>query len=183
MKHEFATLFDALRWRADQQPEQTAFTFLLDGEQEEASGTYGQLDERARAIAAVLLETGAAGDRALVLHPPGLEFVAALMGCFYAGVVAVPTYPPQFNLRNRSAVRLTKLVQDCQPAVALTTAANVDKGARFCQQQAGLERLRWLATDDIPAKKSASWQPPLLTAEALALNQYTSGSTTWPRGV
>jgi acyl-CoA synthetase (AMP-forming)/AMP-acid ligase II len=183
VEHTFATLADALRRHATQQPEQTAITFLLDGEQQEASWTYRELDERARAIAAVLREKGAVGERALLLHPPGLEFVATLLGCFYAGVVAVPTYPPQFNLRSRSAVRLAKLVQDCKPAIALTTAANVAKGAWFSQKEAGLERLGWLATDDIPAEKSASWQPPALTPEALALIQYTSGSTSWPRGV
>src|ERR1044071_6314680 len=84
-----------LRRRAAHQGAQVAFTFLLDGETEEASLTYAELDARARAIAVSL--QGYVGKRALLLYPPGLEYIAALFGCFYAGVVAVPVYPPRLN--------------------------------------------------------------------------------------
>jgi acyl-CoA synthetase (AMP-forming)/AMP-acid ligase II len=183
MEHAFGTLVDALRWRAEHQPEQPAVTFLLDGEQEEATGTYRQLDERARTVAAALREQGATGGRALLLHPPGLEFIAALFGCFYAGVAAVPTYPPPFNRHSRSALRLAKLVQDAQPVVALTTAANLDQAEWFSHQESGLGTLPWMGTDSLPAAASASGDAPALAPDSLALIQYTSGSTSWPKGV
>ena len=59
--------------------------------------TRGELDRRARALAARLQARGLAGRRALLLYPPGLEFIAAFFGCLYAGVVAVPAYPPRPN--------------------------------------------------------------------------------------
>ena len=85
MELEFATFFEPLSRHAAQRPDQTAITFLLDGEREEASWSYQELVRQVRAIAAVLQEKGARGERALLLHPPGLEFVAALLGCFAAG--------------------------------------------------------------------------------------------------
>ncbi|HEV2735001.1 MAG TPA: AMP-binding protein, partial [Longimicrobiaceae bacterium] len=93
--HPASSLVDLLRSRADEDPARCAYTFLLNGEIEEGHVTYGELDLRARAVAARLQALGAAGERALLLYPPGLEYVAALFGCFYAGVVAVPAYPPR----------------------------------------------------------------------------------------
>src|SRR5262245_12782702 len=84
-----STLVVLLRYSAVVQAEQRAYTFLLDGEQEEVSLSYGELDQRARAIAASLSAAGIkAGERALLLYPPGLDFTAAFFGCLYAGVVA-----------------------------------------------------------------------------------------------
>ena len=94
---EFSTLIEILRWRALQQPEQKAFSFLQNGEVEGSNLTYGELDSKARAIAALLQTQEASGERALLLYPPGLEFIAAFFGCLYARVVAVPAYPPRLN--------------------------------------------------------------------------------------
>ena len=97
-----ATLAEALRLRAALSPERRAYTFLADGEDEAEHLNYGQLDERARAIAAALRRTCGPGDRALLLFPPGLDFVAAFFGCLYAGVIAVPAFPPRSSLTPRS---------------------------------------------------------------------------------
>src|ERR1041384_514697 len=86
------TLAHLLRWRAQHQPEQSAYTFLLDGEREEACLTYSELDRQARSIAAMLQQLDARDQRVLLLYPPGLEYIAAFFGCFYAGAVAVPAY-------------------------------------------------------------------------------------------
>jgi acyl-CoA synthetase (AMP-forming)/AMP-acid ligase II len=77
----FSTLVELLRFRAQNQPEQKAYTFLVDGETQELSLTYSQLDLQARAIAAHLQSETAAGERVLLLYPPGLEFIAAFFGC------------------------------------------------------------------------------------------------------
>jgi acyl-CoA synthetase (AMP-forming)/AMP-acid ligase II len=84
-----STFVELLRWRAQTQPDKVAYTFLVDGEREELTLTYQQLDQQARAIAVQLAGLGAAGERALLLYPPGLDFIGAYFGCLYAGVVAV----------------------------------------------------------------------------------------------
>src|SRR5690242_13652205 len=94
MTRTTATLIDLLKERADRQPDQPAYTFLQDGEMDEVHLTYGELDRQARAIGALLQNVGTIGSRALLLYPPGLAYVAAFFGCLYAGVVAVPVYPP-----------------------------------------------------------------------------------------
>ena len=93
------TLGEVLRARAAERPERVAFTFLADGEAEGGRLTYGELDRRASAIAAALAGSVRPGERALLLYPPGLDFIAAFFGCLYAGVVAVPAYPPRPNDR------------------------------------------------------------------------------------
>src|SRR5438128_10205543 len=115
---DFATLVELLRWRALRQPDRRAYTFLLDGETTEAHLTYTDLDRQARAIGAQLQRRGAAGERALLLYPPGLDYIAAFFGCLYAGAVAVPTYPPR---RNRSSDRLQAIVANARAAAVLPT--------------------------------------------------------------
>src|ERR1044072_8291122 len=91
------TLVEALRWRARHQPERMAFTFLPDGEAAELRLTYAELDEQARSVAAHLQALNAAGERIMLLFPPGLEYIPAFYGCLYAGAIAVPAYPPRVN--------------------------------------------------------------------------------------
>jgi acyl-CoA synthetase (AMP-forming)/AMP-acid ligase II len=175
-----ATLVDILRDRALHQPEQNAFTFLLDGETEEVSLTYRELDLQARAIATRLQELVASGERALLLYPPGLEFVAAFLGCLYAGVVAVPAYPPR---RNQSLSRLQAIVADAQATVALTTASVLPNVERQFTQSPTLQALRWLATDNVASDLAQRWDKPNISSDTLAFLQYTSGSTGTPKGV
>src|SRR5229473_792550 len=89
-----SSLVEILRWRALHQPDRLAYTFLQDGEKEEVHLTYADLDRRARAIAARLQSLAAYGERALLVYPQGLEFIAGFFGCLYAGVIAIPVYPP-----------------------------------------------------------------------------------------
>ena len=83
--------------RAESSPDDLAYVFLSGQELLPSPLTYKQLDFQARTIAAFLQGLELKGDRALLLYPPGLEFVAAFIGCLYAGVVAVPAYPPRVN--------------------------------------------------------------------------------------
>src|SRR3712207_3493058 len=114
-----STLVDLLRWRAQHQPKEPSHTFLLDGESEAAVLNYAELDRRARAIAAGLQDRVAPGARALLLYPPGLEYIAAYLGCLYAGIVAVPAYPPGSS---RTLPRLLAIVEDAGATAALTTS-------------------------------------------------------------
>src|SRR3954469_19243460 len=98
-----STLVELLRQRAAESPERLAFTFLVDADTVKETLTYGELDRRARSVAAALQSRPPRGERALLLSPPGPHYIGAFFGCLYAGVVAVPAYPPR---RNRSLDRL-----------------------------------------------------------------------------
>ena len=148
------TLVDILRVRASHQADQRAYTFLLDGEREEVHLTYAELDQQARAIAARLRGMGAIGERALLLYPPGLDFIAAFFGCLYAGVVAVPTYPPR---RKRRDDRLVAILSDAQPVVALTSSDVLSDLDRFHAHTPELTALQWLATNKLPVAHHQEW--------------------------
>jgi amino acid adenylation domain-containing protein len=178
-----ATLLDLLRQQALHQPNQPGYTFLLDGERAEAQLTYGELDRQARVIAAQLQARVAPGARALLLYPPGLAYVAALFGCVYAGVVAVPAYPPDSARLDRTLPRLRALAADARPQLALTTAAVRPLVPMLAAAAPDLAALTWLATDTLSDDAATAWQPPSTSADSLALLQYTSGSTAAPRGV
>ncbi|MFZ2405061.1 MAG: AMP-binding protein [Methylobacter sp.] len=168
----------ALREHARQRPEQTALTFLRDGEQDEVSLTYAELDARARAIAGRMLKVAPNAKRALLLHPPGLEFAAALCGCFYAGVAAVPCYPPSSKLSSRSGERFLRLVDNADVDLALTDSANAAKIFLHLKQSSNV---RLLATDKLEDSDGVLF--PGIKANDIALIQYTSGSTGSPKGV
>src|SRR6185369_11784772 len=190
-----ATLAGVLRLRAAERPEREAFVFLADSGEPAARFTYGELDRRARAIAAQLRESLVPGDRALLLYPPGLEFIAAFFGCLYAGVTAVPAYPPRLNDRSQS--RLRAIAADAGPRAALTTqaifaaavAGGGGKGESFADRVPELAAVRWIATDGAESSE-VDLEFGLETGElpepdpgSVAFLQYTSGSTATPKGV
>ena len=179
----FSTLVEILRWRALWQPEQLAYAYLLDGEVEGGRLTYAELDREARTIAVLLQACCASGERALLIYPTGLEFIAAFFGCLYAGVIAVPLPPPTATQQQRTFPRLRAIANDSQPAVALTTSSILSKVEALFTQAPELATMRWVATDKLTSTLAPEWQNPAATGDTLALLQYTSGSTTVPRGV
>ncbi|MCE9547134.1 MAG: aminotransferase class I/II-fold pyridoxal phosphate-dependent enzyme [Planctomycetia bacterium] len=174
------TLVHLLRHRATNQPDDRAFTYLVDGEVEELHVTYAELDRQARAIGAWLESLGLEGQRALMLYPPGMEFVAAFFGCLYAGVTAVPTNPPR---RNHKLSRIEAIVDDAEAKVALTTESVLDTIWPVLSTTPRLKQLTWQATDVAGAGMADRWQMPELRGDTLAFLQYTSGSTGTPKGV
>ncbi len=168
-----------LRNRAIYQKDQTAYKFLQDGERESSSISYGELDQRSKVIASQLQSMGATGQRALLLYPSGLEFIAAFFGCLYAGVVAVPAYPPRAN---QKMSRLEAIVGDAQARVILTTVALLNNIESRVAQNPELSALPCLATDNMDENQAESWQETALCESTLAFLQYTSGSTGTPKG-
>ena len=171
---------------AQEEPEARLFTFLPDGDDKTGPTlTRGELDRQACAIAARLQELGpdSSGARALLLYPPGLEFITAFFGCLYAGVVAVPAYLPRSN---RPMTRLQSLIVDAQPCAVLICTSQSSDSRRWEAGVPELRGVRRLVTDaaDVDVDELAGrWRDPHAQHETLAFLQYTSGSTSLPKGV
>lgn len=179
----FPTVLDNLSFRAEQQAKEPAYTFLAEGDEERESYSFSDLECRARAVAACLQELGAAGKTVLLLYPPGIEFVAAFCGVLYAGAIAVPAPPPEPARLKRSLPRLQAIVRDSGSSLVLTTAGIV---ATLEQQSARLPEFRgarWVTSEEIPLAGADLWRDPGATGDTLAYLQYTSGSTSTPKGV
>ncbi len=180
-KHLFSTLIDVLSYRAENQPAQQAHTFLKSGEIEADSCTYEELHLRSQAIAASLQSLNAFGQRALLLYQPGLDFIAAFFGCLYAGVIAVPAYPPR---RNRNLSRLQAIATNAQAKVVLTSTSLLQSLHNASEPEGlGISGLHWLATDEVDENLSSEWRKPTVNPDNIAFLQYTSGSTGTPKGV
>lgn len=173
------TLVEICQWRALHQPQEQIYTFLVD-EKESASMTYAELDSKARTIAAHLQSLRVVGERALILYPPGMEYIVAFFGCLYAGVVAVPAYPPHMN---RSVSRLLAIIEDAKPKVILTDTHTLADITRRFSQISLLEQSHWIATDTLEASLADMWVQPHISGDSLAFLQYSSGSTNAPKGI
>lgn len=165
-----ATLVGLLSRRAREQGDGRAYVALADRGGEEAEITFAGLERRARALAGRLSQMAAPGERALLLFPSGVEFVVALFACFAAGIIAVPLMPPR---RNASRDASASILADCTPRLALSTAGLIPGlKERFAAGPI------WVASDDY-----ADAALPEAAAGDVALLQYTSGSTSAPKGV
>lgn len=179
----YRSLVELLRQRARDQADESAFVFLGSDGGEANSLTYGELDEASRAVAAELHRLRVAGERALLLYPPGLEFVTAFFGCLYAGVVAVPVRPPHPMRPARKLFRLPGIVASAEPRVVLGSEAMISMLPALSLALPQLASASWLATDRISPVSAADWRDPMVEPATLALLQYTSGSTAEPKGV
>jgi acetylornithine/succinyldiaminopimelate/putrescine aminotransferase/acyl-CoA synthetase (AMP-forming)/AMP-acid ligase II/predicted amino acid dehydrogenase/acyl carrier protein len=173
------SLVHLLQERADEIPDHRSYTFLAGGHESE-SLTFARLNRRARAIGARLQSLGAQGERALLLYPAGTEYIAAFYGCLAAGTVAVPGYPPRMN---RNLKRLESIIEDAQAKVALTTDVVYRQLRERFHESPTLKRLQWVVTDPITEDEADAWSDPNATRETLAFLQYTSASTSAPKGV
>ena len=171
---------ERLRYWAVAIPDDIAFRFLDKDEEDFESVTFAQLDLQSKAIAAKLVSMGMRGERALLMYPPGLDFVAAFFGCHYAGVIPVPAYPPR---RNRNMTRISAISRDARAAIVLTVRPVAKRWQGEVSDTPGLQDIKWLATEEIPLDIAADWIKPKIAANDLGLIQYTSGSTGSPKGV
>jgi acyl-CoA synthetase (AMP-forming)/AMP-acid ligase II len=179
------TLVDLVINRAAEIPETIAFNFLTDGENQSVVTSYAELDEHARAIAAALQSLKASGKQVLLVFPPGLEYIKGFFGCLFAGAVAVPTYPPDLMRIERSMPRFLSIIRDAQPFMALTTGPILAIAQMLADQYPELKKLEWCSVDSLIADSGAVrfWSKPEIDANSLAFLQYTSGSTSQPKGV
>ncbi len=184
----FGSFLEVLQTWASDRPDQRVFSFptYRVGGVGDSSLTLGELEIRTRALAARLQELGLEGERAILLYPPGLEFVTAFFGCLAAGVIAVPTHPPR---PNRPPDRIRAIRGDAEPRAVLTTTSLAADRERWSVAAPALRELIWIASDevarDVDQERTLAgrWRDPGLVDETLAFLQYTSGSTAAPRGV
>ncbi|WP_167978523.1 fatty acyl-AMP ligase [Lentzea indica] len=178
--------FQALRKRS---PERLLFTFVDEHGRDEETVTVSALGEAATAVGSALRGWGfRPGDRALLVYPPGPDFLRALVGCLTAGVVPVPVYPPNPMRLGHDMAGFRSIVDSCAPRAVLTNGAY--ERARtvgavtgfFDRAKPEWPRLRWHRTDRVRPGSSFDWHAPVSVDEP-ALLQYTSGSTASPKGV
>lgn len=177
--HEICTLVDLLRWRARHCAKKLAYAFMTEGV-ETARFTYEDLDHQARVIGGFLQGMGENSSRVLLLYPPGLDYIAAFFGCLYAGATAIPSYPPRLN---RPDARLQGIVNNSQASVALTIPTIRAGIERRFDHTPELAAVRWEITDQIDDSWAEKWRAPAISSDTLAFLQYTSGSTSAPKGV
>jgi acyl-CoA synthetase (AMP-forming)/AMP-acid ligase II len=139
--------------------------------------TYGQLRQRARALAGKLVENNLRGNRAILAFPPGLDFVVALFACFYSGVIAAPV--PFFSGK-RVVERIDAICHDVGPSIVLTVSAPQEE-PQF--RQSAIANYKRFCCDDIDTSEPEGDSLPTIAPSSLALLQYTSGSTSAPKGV
>ena len=176
-----SSLVALLEHRAATQRDDEAYLFLSDRGAREATLTFAQLRDRARGVASALLQKGAPGDRALLIFPQGLDFIVAFFGCLMAGVIAVPMMVPRRQSTRDSSA---SIVADCAPrfimsSAPLLTGPRKDVAARFSGGS-----FEWIVVDATaaPEAESAPALPPVGRG-TIAFLQYTSGSTSDPKGV
>lgn len=180
---ERRTLVELLRWRATQSPDRRVYSFLQDGENEKDHLTFSALDRLARAIAVQLSTYAGRGERALLIYPSGLEFIAAFFGCLYAGIIAVPIYPPTAVRSDRNLQRFRNIANDAQVSIILTTSALQSKVEGLLALSPELQRLPIIDTGSLSIEAAEQWREPDIGSDTLAFLQYTSGSTGMPKGV
>jgi len=173
-----ASLAHLLRRRAEAQPDRLAYRAVAPGGGQGESLTFGELDARAREFAAGLLALGAPGDRVALLLPNGLDWIVAYLGSSYAGTVAVPlAYPVFEHTFRKTAAYVLPMIKSAAPVVTVTTP----KALEVISEDIAFGRCGTVADISVPGADVDTANFP--GREDLCLLQYTSGSTTQPRGV
>ncbi|MEW9533748.1 fatty acyl-AMP ligase [Microbispora sp. NPDC049125] len=170
-----------LRDRAADQGDQPATVFLPDSPAGEVPLTYAELDEGARRVGAWLQARIEPGDRVLLMNLPGNAFLIGFFGCLYGGAIAVPAPPPD-GLR-RSLDRLIGIVTDAGVTAVLTETSFAPLVEAWVAESGAAPAMACASVDDSELADPAAWRMPVIEDSTVAFLQYTSGSTSEPKGV
>ena len=180
MSLPFINPIEILQQRAQEDPDRLSHLILGAKEEENQSYTYSQLDRAVKELAAYLQHVAEPGERALIVHPSGLEFITAMYACMYAGIIPIPTNPPGMN---RSAQRLDAIARDARASLVLTTPEYQKTFMDSADQFPDFAALKWVTRDALHSTSGLAWRPRLVKPGDTAFIQYTSGSTNIPKGV
>lgn len=177
-----ATVQDRLRYYAQVRPNARACMRLIRGEDEGESYSYSELDRRARALAASLQAANARGERALLLADDGIDGLTGFLGCLYAGVISLPLPAPDPGKAHRFLPRFDSVISDAGAKYIVTTS-HVLRQIEAAPWRPPAQALHTILIDAVHLEKADDWRPVEADPDAVAYLQYTSGSTSTPKGV
>jgi len=198
---EASTLLEKLRWRSIHQPKRIAYRFLADQAVSVANSdltvwTYHDLFLQVEQVAERLIarfDGTPKAQRILLTYQPGLELIAAFLGCLSVGVIAIPVPPPR---RHESLARWQHILSDAKVSGILTTQALSQDLAPLIQaayRQKQSSSIQWIVTDTetatdvlnntVKTNLNTYLEQQKGNREDIAFLQYTSGSTSQPKGV
>lgn len=180
---EFCSIIDVLNMRMKDHYNKAAFSyvdFLENDQTKETNLTYGEIVRKARRISDGMRKKITPGDAVILLYPPGLEYITAFFSCLYAGVVAVPAYPP---VTSSMQYRLQTIISDSKSAYFLSDSTTYDLLRSYMDIESQFKTMKWLLTDKMMDDIREPEDQTFISGDDIAFIQYTSGSTANPKGV
>ena len=179
MKHQHTPIMNIIEERASKYPDDHGISFLNNSGEVTESYTIGSLVEKSHQLSLHFQKFNPKGKRFLLLYNQGLDFVIAFLGVLFSRGIAVTAYPPRDK---KHMPRINSIINDCDPVVLLTSNDLLKKIDEWQDSQTGNDK-PIIATNDLNLESSEIWKPKSYSSQDIAFLQYTSGSTSNPKGV